>query len=72
MKFILTLYVCSFLDFTCSPPVEYPETFDNWHNCVITALDESKQLVEAVPQDVVNKGRLATKYTCLQIVGDPA
>ena len=23
----------SFLDFTCSPPVEYPKTFDNWHDC---------------------------------------
>ena len=64
MKFVLTLYVCSFLDFTCSPPVEYPKTFDNWHDCVIMALDESKQLIEAVPQDVVNKNRLATKYTC--------
>ena len=59
--------MCSFLDFTCSPPVEYPKTFDNWHDCVIKALDESKQLIEAVPQDVVNKNRLATKYTCQAI-----
>ncbi len=67
MKFILTLYVCSFLDFTCSPPVKYPKTFDNWQSCLIQALDESKQLVEAIPQDVVEKNRLATKYTCQAI-----
>ena len=66
MKFVLTLYVCSFLDFTCSPPVEYPKTFDNY-DCVIKALDESKLLINAVPQDVVNKNRLATKYTCQAI-----
>ena len=64
MKFVLTLYVCSFLDFTCSPPVEYPKTFDNWHSCVITALEESEMLINAVPQDVVDRNRLATKYTC--------
>lgn len=67
MKFILTLYVCSFLELTCSPPVKYPVMFNNWHDCVITALDESKQLIEEVPQDVVNKNRLATKYTCQPI-----
>ena len=69
MKFVLTLYVCSFLDFTCSPPVEYPKTFDNWHDCVIKALDESVELLMNVPQDVVEKNRLATKYTC-KVVSD--
>ncbi len=56
--------MCSFLDFTCSPPVEHPKTFDSWHNCVLAALEESEMLIKAVPQDVVNKNRLATKYTC--------
>lgn len=69
MKFVLTLYVCSFLDFTCSPPVEYPKTFDNWKTCLDTALNESKLLIEAIPQDVVDKNRLATKYTC-QVISD--
>tara|TARA_R100000734_G_C3278615_1_gene72786 strand:- start:39 stop:146 length:108 start_codon:yes stop_codon:yes gene_type:complete len=31
------------------------------------ALNESKTLIEAVPQDVVDKNRLATKYTCQAI-----
>tara|TARA_R100000664_G_C2660122_1_gene76719 strand:+ start:110 stop:322 length:213 start_codon:yes stop_codon:yes gene_type:complete len=67
LKFILTLYVCSYLDLTCSPPVEYPKIFNSWEACVIEALDESKQLIKEVPLDVVNKNRLATKYTCQPI-----
>ena len=67
MKFVLTIYVCSFLDFTCSPPVEYPKKFDNWHECMLTALEESVDLLTKVPQDVVEKHRLATKYTCEQL-----
>mgnify|MGYP003142774156 CR=1 FL=1 len=69
MKFVLTLYVCSFLDFTCSPPVEYPKSFDNWNECVIKALTESEQLILAVPPDVVDRNRLATKYTCQAVEG---
>ena len=64
MKFILTIYVCSFLDFTCSPPVEYPKNFNNWYDCMLKAHDESVELLMNVPQDVVEKNRLATKYTC--------
>jgi trans-aconitate methyltransferase len=69
MKFILTIYVCSFLDFTCSPGVQYPVVLDNWHKCVIKAFDESKDLIIKIPPDVVEKHRLATKYTCEPVMG---
>jgi len=64
MKFLLTIYVCSFINFSCSPPVEYPVLFDNWYDCMIKAHDESVELLMNVPQDVVEQNRLATKYTC--------
>ena len=58
--------MCSFLNFTCSPPVEYPNKFDNWYDCMLKAHDESVELLMTVPQDVVESNRLATKYTCTQ------
>ena len=64
MKFLLTIYVCSFINFSCSPPVEYPVLFDNWYDCMIKAHDKSVELLMNVPQDVVEQNRLATKYTC--------
>jgi|TARA_R100000455_G_C6136234_1_gene31343 hypothetical protein len=56
--------VCSFLDFTCAPPVEYPKKFNNWYECMLKAHEESVNLLIKLPQDVVEKNRLATKYTC--------
>jgi|TARA_R100001086_G_scaffold232187_1_gene153299 hypothetical protein len=56
--------VCSFLDFTCAPPVEYPKKFNNWYECMLKAHEESVNLLIELPQDVVEKNRLATKYTC--------
>ncbi len=56
--------MCSFLDFTCAPPVEYPKKFNNWYECMLKAHEESVNLLIELPQDVVEKNRLATKYTC--------
>jgi hypothetical protein len=64
LKFILTIYVCSFLDFTCAPAVQYPKQFNNWYNCMLKAHEESVNLLVNLPQDVVERNRLATKYTC--------
>jgi hypothetical protein len=36
---------------------------------MLTAHDESVELLMNVPQDVVEKNRLATKYTC-KVVSD--
>jgi hypothetical protein len=69
MKFVLTIYVCSFLHLDCAPGVVYPEHFDTWKECVIKAFDESKELIISTPQDVVESNRLTTKYTCTPAVG---
>jgi hypothetical protein len=69
MKFILTIYVCSFMDFTCAPGVTHPDTFNSWAECTIKAFDESRDLITSVPQDIVESNRLATKYTCTPAVG---
>ena len=69
MKFILTIYVCSFMEFNCSPGVTFPNTFNTWSECVVKAFDESKDLINSVPPDIVEANRLATKYTCTPAVG---
>jgi len=72
MKFILTIYVCSFIDFTCSGGVDFPSKFNTWNECTATALHESQVLLDSLPPSMVEANRLATKYTCKQIIGAPA
>ena len=69
MKFILTIYVCSFMEFSCSPGVNYPDEFNNWYDCMIKAHEESVNLLMNVPPDMVEVNRLATKYTCTPALG---
>jgi len=69
MKFILTIYICSFIDFNCTEGTSYPIQFDNWSECVKAAHQESQIILESLPPPMVEANRLATKYTCQQLIG---
>ena len=65
MKFILTVWICSFINFECTPPINYPQHFDTWSECVAEALNISQELL--AKQDDINDYRLATKYLCKEV-----
>lgn len=67
MKFILTISLCSFINNTCLPPVEIKQEFNSWNDCVIAALDLSKNIIIAQKPDKVSSLKLATKFTCTDI-----
>ncbi len=69
MKFILTIYICSFIDFTCTTGLNVQLQFSTWKECVQAAHKESHILLEALPERMVGANRLATKYTCKQLLG---
>ena len=62
---MLTVWICSFLNFECSPPIHYPQHFDTWNECVAEALNISQELL--AKQDGINDYRLATKYLCKEV-----
>ena len=69
MKFFMLIAVCSFLDATCMPYIQYPTAFDSWNTCMNNAYRESMQIISEINPDVVERNRLATKFTCEQAHG---
>jgi hypothetical protein len=69
MKFFMSIAVCSFLDATCMPYIQYPTAFDSWNTCMNNAYRESMQIISEINPDVVERNRLATKFTCEQAHG---
>ena len=64
-KFILTIWVCSFLGGqVCMPPIESPVIYNSWYECSRAAHQESIKIYSKLGYKVVNEGRLATRYTC--------
>ena len=65
MKFILTIWVCSFLGGqTCMPPVQSPIMYDSWYECSRAAHQESLKMMSKLGYTVVNKAHIAMKYRC--------
>ena len=65
MKYVLIIWVCSFIQGNaCLPPVEVPKLYDSWYHCSIEAHKESMSLLQKMGYANVNKYRVGTKYTC--------
>ena len=65
MKYILIIWVCSFLQGNaCLAPIEYPTTYDSWYECSRTAHMNSVKLLSKMGYAYVNKYEVGTKYNC--------
>jgi len=51
------------------PYVQYPTPFDSWNTCMNYAYKESMQIISEIDPGVVERNRLATKFTCEQAHG---
>ena len=65
IKFTLIIWVCSFLGQNmCMTPIEYKVLYDSWYECSRAAHQKSIKIYSKLGYKVVNKARLATRYTC--------
>jgi len=66
MKFVLIIWVCSFIPGNaCMKPIKYPRVFDSWYECSRTAHIESVKVLSKMGYAYVNKHQVGTKYSCL-------
>jgi len=66
MKFILTIWVCSFLgsQSTCMPPIEFDKIFNSWYECSRSAHIESVQILSKLGYKYVNDNEIGMNYSC--------
>tara|TARA_R100001143_G_scaffold53833_1_gene49463 strand:+ start:133 stop:351 length:219 start_codon:yes stop_codon:yes gene_type:complete len=69
MKFILTIWVCSFLGnpAVCLAPLEHPKQFNSWYECSRTAHKESIKIYSKLGYKYVNDNKIATRYSCKKV-----
>ena len=66
-KFVLTIWVCSFLGGqVCMPPIQSPIMYDSWYECSRTAHQESLKIMSKLGYTRVNKDHIAMKYRCVE------
>ena len=65
MRFVLIIWVCSFIQGNaCMPPVEYPTMYNSWYECSRDAHVKSIKLMSKMGYAYVNKYQVGTKYNC--------
>ena len=65
MKFVLIVWVCTFLhENACMKPIKYNELFNSWYECSRTAHKESIKILSQMGYAYVNKYQVGTKYSC--------
>ena len=65
MKYILILWVCSFIQGNkCMTPIEFPTLYNSWYECSRDAHVESIKLMSRMGYKYINDYRVGTKYSC--------
>ena len=68
MKFILIIWVCSFLGAkVCLTPVEYPQHYNSWYECSRAAMQQSSVLLSKMGYKYVNEYKIGFKYHCKEV-----
>jgi len=65
MKFILVIWVCSFVGNNgCLPPFESKKLYNSWYECSVGAHKESVAILQKMGYAAVNNYQVGVKYTC--------
>jgi len=69
MKFILIIWVCSFVTGTskCFPPMEFHKAYNSWYECSRDAHQQSIKLLSNMGFKKVNDAKFGTKYHCQEV-----
>jgi hypothetical protein len=69
MKFILVIWVCSFLGgkTTCMPPIQFPILYNSWYECSRAVHTESIRMLSKMGYKYVNDNRIGFSYSCKSI-----
>ena len=68
MKFILTIWVCSFISGNgCLSPIQSVKLYNSWYECSRDAHQQSMKILSSIGFKKVNDAQMGTKYHCKQV-----
>tara|TARA_R100000687_G_C6336148_1_gene112024 strand:- start:288 stop:503 length:216 start_codon:yes stop_codon:yes gene_type:complete len=65
MKYILIIWVCSFIGGErCMPPIQSDKLYNSWYECSRAAHKESLKILQKSGYANVNRYKFGIKYNC--------
>ena len=66
MNYILSLIICSGINNTCLPPINYTIIYESTYKCLIDGYKNSIKIIESIGEEEVNKHDLYAKFVCIE------
>ena len=72
MKYVLMLYVCSYLtaDMRCFTTHVVPLKFDNYKDCILQGYKSSHNTLKELYSEQIEKDKLAIRFYCQEVIID--
>ena len=70
MKYVLILYVCSFMDITnpsCGETHVVPLEFDNYKECILQGYKSAHNTLKELYGERIENEKLAIKFNCQEV-----
>jgi len=64
MKWILILQICSIVERSCAPEMQFPAPITSFYDCQAIAFDAAKDWIEGMDKDLVNNKEIIIRTTC--------
>ena len=64
IKYIMMIKVCAAIYGDCMPEFQHPVVYNDWYTCALAGLKETKELMEAVGPEVVNRDKITVSFVC--------
>jgi len=69
MKYVIILYLCSFVNVqpTCYSEKVVPLEFDNYYDCILSGYKQSHNHLASLDKEKITKQKLAIRFQCKEI-----
>ncbi len=64
MKILLSAIICSVIVGDCLQPYTFPKLYDNMYTCMLDGYTKSREKMEDIGQEEVNKFEMYIKFYC--------
>lgn len=68
MKFVLTIIMCSYVQNFCAEPVNFPDVYSDWSQCMIAGMEKSIEYSKGLGTNIVNENLVFFKYYCQNVI----
>ena len=60
----MMIKICAASYGDCMPEMQHPVVYSDWYTCAQAGLKETKELMEAVGPEVVNRDKITVSFIC--------